>query len=359
MNAKITALIPTYKRPEYLQRAMLSVLEQSYSNLQLSIFDNASEDNTKDLVTSLSKNDGRIKYYCNQSNIGALANFSRAFKTVDTPYFSILSDDDCLAMDLYKNAIDVLDNNPEIMFVILNTLQIDENSNLVGNKECTNKLSFHKGRKGFDDFHYANIPQIWTGMVFRREVAKVYEEMDNRYDDGHDMRFLFRAASRYDFAYLSKVGAFFTVHSESASALFKSVNLVHQGVQISRYVEIFNDKNVLQDIKDRTIFYIKRLLLEKPNIIDSLQKIAVNFIVQTEFGNKKIEENIDDLKHAGYLKSSMVLNYIYNNKLLKVFISLLFGRLYKRRLDKRKLDMLSLQNGIYKKHFDYIKDINI
>ena len=359
MNARITALIPTYRRPKLLLRAMHSVLGQSYKNIQLSIFDNASKDNTKDVVARLSKSDKRIKYYCNESNIGALANFKRAFKSIDTPYFSILSDDDCMAMDLYENAINILDNNPEIMFIILNTLQIDENSNLIGNKECTNKLSFHCKEKGFDDFHSGNIPQIWTGMVFRREVAEIYEEMDNRFDDGHDMRFLFRATSRYDFAYLSKVGAFFTVHSESASAAFKSINLVHQGVQISRYVEIFNDKNVLQDIKDRTIFYIKRLLFQKPSIFHSLQKIVVNFIVQTDLGNQKIEENIYDFKYAGYLKSSIFLNYVYKNKLLKAFIRLLLGRLYKKRLDKKKIYMLSLQNGIYKKHFDYINDINI
>ena len=55
----------------------------------------------------------------------------------------------------------------------------------------------------------------------------------------------------------------------------------------------------------------------------------------------------------------MILNYVYKNKLLKAFIRLLLGRLYKRRLYKKNLDMLSLQTGIYKKHFDYIKDINI
>ena len=115
MNARITALIPTYRRPKLLLRAMHSVLGQSYKNIQLSIFDNASKDNTKDVVANLSKSDKRIKYYCNESNIGALANFKRAFKSIDTPYFSILSDDDCIAMDLYENAINVLDNNPEIM----------------------------------------------------------------------------------------------------------------------------------------------------------------------------------------------------------------------------------------------------
>ena len=51
--------------------------------------------------------------------------------------------------------------------------------------------------------------------------------------------------------YLNQV---LTEHTESASASFKEVDLVHQGIQISRYIEIFYDKKVSQEVRDRTIF---------------------------------------------------------------------------------------------------------
>ena len=356
MNAKITALIPTYQRPELLRRAMLSVLGQSYTNLQLSIFDNASGKDTKNTVTSLSENDYRVKYHCHSNNIGALENFRHAFKSIDTPYFSILSDDDFLARDFYKDAIDVLDKNPETMFVILNIFRIDENSNLIAHKESTNTLTFFSGREGFDEIHSGKIPQTWTSMVFRKELASIYDEMNDDNDLGSDMRFLFRIASRYDYAYLSKPGAFFTEHSESASASFKEVNLVHQGIQISRYIEIFYDKNVTEEVRDRTIFYIKRLLTLKPNLIWSIKKIIANFIISSEFEDKKIEENIRDLKYAGYKKTSLILFWFHSNKIVKIFTKLLLGRLYKNMIIRKQSKMMFLQNGIYKKHFDYIKE---
>lgn len=356
MNAKITALIPTYKRPELLRRAMLSVLGQSYSNLKLSIFDNASGKDTKDVVTSLSENDDRVKYHCHPNNIGSLENFRYALKSIDTPYFSILSDDDFLAKDFYKDAVDVLDNNPKIMFVILDIFRIDENSNLIAHKEPTNTLTFYSGRDGFDEIHSGKIPQTWTSMVFRKELASFYNEMDDENDAGNDMRFLFRLASRYDYAYLSKTGAFFTEHSKSASASFKAVNLVHQGIQISRYIEIFYDKKVSKEVRDRTIFYIKKLLTVKPNIIWSLKKIIANFINSSEFANKKIEENIKDLEYAGYKKTSLILCWFHNNKTIKVFTRLLLGRLYKNIITRKQSKLMSLQKGIYKKHFDYVKE---
>lgn len=356
MKPKITALIPTYKRPELLRRAMLSVLGQSYSNLQLAIFDNASGKDTRDVVNSIAESDHRVKYHCHPKNIGDIKNHDYAVKTVDTPYFSILGDDDFLAKDFYKDAVEVLDNNPEIMFVILNIFRVDENSNLIGYKESTNKLTFYGIREGFDEMHSGNIPRTWTSMVFRKEVTKIYDEMDNENDVGDDMRFLFRLASRYNFAYLSKTGAFFTEHSESASAMIKKVDLVHQGVQISRYTEIYFDKKVPQEVRDRTIFYIKRLLSHKPNLISSIKKIIQNFIIFSEFGNKKILENIKDHKYAGYKKTSLILYWIHNSTILKIFTRLLLGRLYKKMMSRKQSKAMSLQKGIYKKHFDYVKE---
>ena len=108
MNNKVTALIPTYKRPKLLRRAILSVLNQTHSNLQISVFDNASGDTTEKMVSQLKKNDTRIFYHCHSTNIGALQNFKYAFESVNTPYFSVLSDDDVLAPDFYTNAIEIL-----------------------------------------------------------------------------------------------------------------------------------------------------------------------------------------------------------------------------------------------------------
>ena len=57
MESKITALIVTYQRPKVLRRAILSVIEQTYKNVKICIFDDASGDETKDIVSKLSQND--------------------------------------------------------------------------------------------------------------------------------------------------------------------------------------------------------------------------------------------------------------------------------------------------------------
>lgn len=361
MNDKITALIPTYRRPEYLCRAILSVLRQTYGNLQVSVFDNASGDNTEEVVSNLSANDTRIKYHCHAYNSGFLANFRYAFKSVDTPYFSVMSDDDFLTRDFYENAVNVLNNNPEVMFVILNVLLVDENANLIGNHVSTNRLSFYCDQNRFDALYSGNIPSGWTAMVFRKEVAQIYDNMDDRYDEAIDMRFFLHAAARYNFAYLSKVGAFFTVHSGSGSAARKNFNLIHHGVQISRYAEIFYDESVPEYIRDRAAFYSRNLLLNiqyEAAAIGAFKRIVKNCCNGTDHTNEVVERDINSFRYEGYLKTSMILNYIHKNKLARMIFRALFGRYNKNLTIKHHSKMLALQNGIYKELYEDIKEIS-
>ncbi len=59
--AQITTVIPTYRRPKLLKRAILSVLRQSYKDLQVHVYDNASDDTTEQVVADLASADSRVK----------------------------------------------------------------------------------------------------------------------------------------------------------------------------------------------------------------------------------------------------------------------------------------------------------
>jgi len=66
----VSVVIPTYNREKVLGRAMESVLNQSYTNLELIIADDCSDDNTEQLVKSMMEKDGRIRYIRGERNLG-------------------------------------------------------------------------------------------------------------------------------------------------------------------------------------------------------------------------------------------------------------------------------------------------
>ena len=357
---RITALIPTYRRPHFLRRAILSVLQQTYTNLQVNVFDNASEDITEQVVSSLKEMDNRVFYCAHPSNIGALRNFAYAFQSVNTPYFSILSDDDALAPEFYERAINILEKHRDLMFVVLNTLSINEHADLTANQENTSQLTFYYGENRLQLF---NAHFTWTSILFRKEVAKLYVEMDNRFDIASDMRFLLLAISRYDFAHLSEVGAFFTQQTHSISFSRKRFDMMHHVVQISRYLEVFYHAEISQPFKEAAMISIKKMLKSNRResfitFIETL-KLAIKRVCDDEHSdNLKLIEEIRDAKLAGFNVSAFFLKLIYQNKIIKSIISILFSKYYLRLKERHQKEMLALQHGIYKNVFEKLKLIS-
>ncbi|MFA6435937.1 MAG: glycosyltransferase family 2 protein, partial [Candidatus Gracilibacteria bacterium] len=86
--------VPTYNRSRFLREAIDSVLNQTYTNFELIISDNASTDDTERLCKEYSNKDKRIKYFRQKENIGIDANFYFVLNEAHGEYFAWLPDDD-------------------------------------------------------------------------------------------------------------------------------------------------------------------------------------------------------------------------------------------------------------------------
>ena len=90
----VTVFIITYNRCETLKKSILSVINQSMNNIAIVIVDNASTDNTKEVVCEFT--DDRIFYYCQKENIGGIGNINTAISLAESPFFIIFHDDDVM-----------------------------------------------------------------------------------------------------------------------------------------------------------------------------------------------------------------------------------------------------------------------
>ena len=204
----ITTIIPTYRRPDLLRRAVGSVLGQTYPHFQVCIYDNDSGDDTSSVVAELAESDARVKYYCHSENVGAFKNFSFGMERVDTQFFSILSDDDLLLPDFYKTAMQAFTRFPDAMFSAGTTLVVD-NENIPNTyppkiKKRQIRYAFPPFVRG-DGYYYPpeglfEIIQnhlIWTAVLFRRDVIDEVGAFDAEIGPMSDQDFLFRTAARF------------------------------------------------------------------------------------------------------------------------------------------------------------------
>ncbi|TSC95188.1 MAG: Glycosyltransferase, family 2 [Parcubacteria group bacterium Licking1014_1] len=94
---KISVMLLTYNRAKLLPRAIKSILNQTFSDFELVIVNNAAVDNTDEVVKSF--NDKRIVYKKHEKNTGPFGGLNTALDTIRGKYVINLADDDELLPD--------------------------------------------------------------------------------------------------------------------------------------------------------------------------------------------------------------------------------------------------------------------
>jgi len=111
----VTVAIPVYNGERFIKQAIDSVLNQTYKDFVLKIFDNCSTDRTSKIINSF--NDERIGYIKNEKNIGMLSNWKKALDSASTRYVALLFSDDFYKPMFLEKTIKVFENNPKIAIV--------------------------------------------------------------------------------------------------------------------------------------------------------------------------------------------------------------------------------------------------
>jgi glycosyltransferase involved in cell wall biosynthesis len=107
----VSVVIPTRNRPDYLREAIASALEQTYSNVEILVRDNASDDETRHVIESFS--DSRIKYHRHSVNIGPTRNVIDACRVAEGKYVANLHDDDIWEPDFLAKLVPPLEEHPD------------------------------------------------------------------------------------------------------------------------------------------------------------------------------------------------------------------------------------------------------
>jgi glycosyltransferase involved in cell wall biosynthesis len=112
---RVTVTIPTYNRAHMLETVIRSVLDQTLSDIEIFISDNASTDNTGEVVSSF--DDPRLHYLRNDTNIGVHANLSRGLQLGTAPFLTVLQDDDLMLPKNLERKVRVMEENPSVGMV--------------------------------------------------------------------------------------------------------------------------------------------------------------------------------------------------------------------------------------------------
>lgn len=107
---RVSVIIPTHNRSEFLRVAITSVLNQTFQDFEIIIVDDASKDDTHKVVSSL--NDERIKYIRHELNKGVSAARNTGLSASSCNYIAFLDDDDEWLPVKLEMQINLLEKSP-------------------------------------------------------------------------------------------------------------------------------------------------------------------------------------------------------------------------------------------------------
>lgn len=129
MTPNVSIIMPAYNAERYIESAVLSVINQTYSDFELIVVEDCSKDTTYQILTDLAKTDSRIKLFRNDTNSGA--SYSRNFgvSKAEGEWIAFLDSDDMWLKEKLEIQMSALSENPDAVISYTASSFIDENGN--------------------------------------------------------------------------------------------------------------------------------------------------------------------------------------------------------------------------------------
>lgn len=112
---KISVIMPVYNEERYVQEAIESILSQTYTDFELIIIDDASNDKSREIISSFT--DERIIYIRNERNLGCFPSRNLGMRVAKGCYIAVLDADDVAFPERLERQVTYLDEHTEYIAV--------------------------------------------------------------------------------------------------------------------------------------------------------------------------------------------------------------------------------------------------
>lgn len=320
---KVSVCIPTYNRTDFLRQSIESVLAQSFTDFELIISDNASQDSTVAIIHSFG--DPRIVYQRHEKNIGLVNNWNSCLTAARGEYITIFHDDDLMLPDNLTLKVNALDLNENVGLVHSNFHIMD------GNGSITKESAHFIGPQDFMEasptflrnsllgFNRVNPPSAFI----RKECFSKLGGFNSGLHFTPDFEYWMRISLHYDVLYLGKPLIAYRMH-HSVGWTSSEYFTVIEGME-GRYTNV---KGLSEEYSARRIILqqTKRILSDWKNTDRQARKHMIdslNFFVEKSY--------IDRGKRGTALRSILQVCQTFPDLLLdasmaKLIVKALVGR---------------------------------
>lgn len=244
---KISIITPSYNQGQYIERTILSIINQGYPNIEHIIIDGGSTDNTVKIIKKYKK---QISYWISESDDGQANAINKGLRICTGELIAFQNSDDIYLPGAFKIVADEYINNPNFGVYYGNFLHIDDEDNIIDEQKLINAYYFLQVLKG-PQIH--NQSAFWTKLVLEN-IGNFNEELQFDMDYEFFSRILYH---KIPVKYINKFLGAFRHHYNSKTKTLqniskKELSLVSKMYKNKRFITKITPKYLGRTI---SIFY--------------------------------------------------------------------------------------------------------
>jgi glycosyltransferase involved in cell wall biosynthesis len=329
MNDLISVIVPIYNVEQYLSQCINSIINQTYSNIEIILLDDGSTDNSLNIIKEYASQDKRIKYY-SRENKGLLYTRIDGVEKARGKYITFVDSDDWLELnaieilyhkiikykaDMLKSSYKIVDGNKKT-----NVYRKDEDT-IYNGKEIKNMY--------IDMINTYIFNPVWSQLIKTEIIKKYIKNSDYSISMGEDVEINMQLLDKYKTIVVTSDILYnyrYNPNSISKKASFEKTkdrikDLLKTYYNFSEFI-YKNCEDLYNKSLEKSIYVINDNLMCLANI-DNLKYnetvIYIKSVINQDF-IKKIIENTDykKIKTKRYIEKLFLKN-LYN-KNCKIYV---------------------------------------
>ncbi len=323
---KLSVIIPVYNGEQTIERCILSVLNQTFKDLDVVVVNDGSTDGTERIVRRLIQNDNRIRLFnIENSGVSNARNFGIDNSTGE--YLAFIDSDDYIDAEMYDYLIStIIEEKVEICHCSYKNVSSDASIvSIIGN---TNKKIVQSHDEALECLLSG---KLFTGSLCnkiysRRIIGNIRFESDLKFNE--DVLFNTQVFNNVNKSvYLDYAFYNYVQNISSATHTANDVLFATQCLQVSKRIKDIFDGTSLENISStkvaRNLIVVYRTYILSPDYVSKVEK-------------KKIYNEINYYMDLGYYKSLKEMIQIYMFRFFPVCYKTLY-KLYDK-IRKKELD---------------------
>ncbi len=335
-NPLISVVIPCFNASEFINEAIDSIINQTYSNLEIICIDDGSVDNTLEILRDFERKDNRVKVLVNESNLGLIRSLNKGVQVSNGEFIARMDADDISVPFRLKKLLEEFKKNPELEAVSASACYITLKGK---NKGCINIKGSLPGALKFISFF--STPVVHACILIKKKLL-----IENLYDIDYIHSEDYEIFSRLilkghhfknipDQLYLIRINP-------------KGVSRKYETIQIATHTRI-SERNLRQYFGYVPEYFIHKIIMNR-----------ISFLVTPKMINNGFSQ-LDDLKRIYLSKETIsaaelieIIDYIREQK-IDIFLQSIKYTKFPQKILIIGLLMSNINLFLSKKGWKYFK----